>query len=170
MFNDISNNNYEDEIYNNCTNLFYDYGFSNTYQYINLPYFDKFNNNELIMLIVSGYNICSPLCSLLIPILSLLLPFFIIKLQGFTITFSLYFEHLKNVFSNQVLSSLYSDFSNTSFSSKIYIILSVIFYIFQIYQNIISCISYFKNLKYIHEIFDKIKSYLNNTLNKMKNF
>ncbi len=169
VFNELSNNDYELDIYNTCSKLFYDHGFCNTYQYINLPYLDKFNSNELMMLLVSGYNICSPLCSLLIPIFSLIMPFFIIKLQGFSITFSLYFEHLKNVFSNQIVSSLFGDFSQASFSSKIYIILSVVLYLFQIYQNIIGCISYFKNLKYIHEIFEKIKIYLNNTLNKMKN-
>ena len=64
---------------------------------------------------------------------------------------------------------VFGDFFNASFSTKIYIVLSIIFYIFQIYQNIISCILYFKNLKHIHEIFNTLKNYLNNTLSKMNN-
>ena len=76
----------EAQIYNSCEDVFYDNGFCENYQYIDLPYFNKYNNNETCMTMLSVYNLCSPALSLLLPILSLLLPFFIIKLQGYEVT------------------------------------------------------------------------------------
>jgi energy-coupling factor transporter ATP-binding protein EcfA2 len=107
---------------------------------------------------------------LLIPILFLLLPFFIIKLQGHKITFALYFEHLKTVFSNHIIGQLFSSFSNTNFTNKIYLLFSFGFYIFQMYLNFTSCIKYFTNIKYIHETLADLKQYIVSSLNKYKNF
>ena len=84
---------------------------------------------------LSIYNLTSPVFSLLIPIIFLLLPFFIIKLQGHDITFDLYFEHLKQVFSNHIIGQLFTSFSETTFSNKLYLLFSFGFYIFQMYLN-----------------------------------
>jgi hypothetical protein len=140
----------DDVIYNTCENVIYDNGFINNYQYIDIPLLSNFNNNSLCLQFLSVYNLSSPVFSLLIPILFLLLPFFIIKLQGHKITFALYFEHLKTVFSNHIIGQLFSSFSNTNFTNKIYLLFSFVFYIFQLYLNFTSGIKYFKNIKYIH--------------------
>ena len=160
----------ENSIYNKCESVIYDNGFINNYQYIDLPLLSKFNNNSLCLQVLSMYNLSSPVFSLLIPILFLLLPFFIIKLQGHKITFVLYFEHLKNVFSNHIIGQLFSSFSDTNFTNKIYLLFSFGFYIFQMYLNFTSCIKYFTNIKFIHETLYSIKHYITNTLNKYKNF
>ena len=160
----------ENSIYNKCESVIYDNGFINNYQYIDLPLLSKFNNNSLCLQVLSMYNLSSPVFSLLIPILFLLLPFFIIKLQGHKITFGLYFDHLKNVFSNHIIGQLFSSFSETNFTNKIYLLFSFGFYIFQMYLNFTSCIKYFTNIKFIHETLYSIKHYITNTLNKYKNF
>ena len=169
-FNETKTPVLDDVIYNTCENVIYDNGFINNYQYIDIPLLSNFNNNSLCLQFLSVYNLSSPVFSLLIPILFLLLPFFIIKLQGHKITFALYFEHLKTVFSNHIIGQLFSSFSNTNFTNKIYLLFSFGFYIFQMYLNFTSCIKYFTNIKYIHETLADLKQYIVSSLNKYKNF
>ena len=157
-------------VYNNCENIIYDNGFVNKYQYIDIPLLDKFNNNSLVLQALSVYNLSTPIVSLLIPILFLLLPFFIIKLQGHNVTFELYFNHLKTVFSNHIIGQLFSSLSETNLTNKIYILFSFGFYIFQLYLNINGCIKYFFNIKYIHNILYDLKEYILETLKTYDNF
>ena len=86
------------------------------------------------MLFLSFYNLSSPILSLLIPIISLILPFLIIKLQGFEITIDLYINHLKHVLSNHIIGQLINDFNNAPLSNKIYLIVSLGFYLFKYIQ------------------------------------
>ena len=160
----------DDIVYSKCENVIYDNGFVNNYQYIDIPLLSNFNNNSVCLQALSIYNLSSPVFSLLIPILFLLLPFFIIKLQGHKITFGLYFEHLKSVFSNHIIGQVFSSFSNTNFTNKIYLLFSFGFYIFQMYLNFTSCIKYFTNIKFIHETLYDIKHYIISSLNKYNNF
>ena len=160
----------DDVIYNKCETVIYDNGFINNYQYIDIPWLTNFNNNSLCLQALSIYNLSSPVFSLIIPILFLLLPFFIIKLQGHKITFGLYFEHLKTVFSNHIIGQLFTSFSDTNFTNKLYLLFSFGFYIFQMYLNFTSCIKYFTNIKYIHETLYDLKQYILSSLNKYNNF
>jgi hypothetical protein len=157
-------------VYNNCENIIYDNGFVNKYQYIDIPLLNKFNNNSLVLQALSVYNLSTPIVSLLIPILFLLLPFFIIKLQGHNVTFELYFNHLKTVFSNHIIGQLFSSLSETNLTNKIYILFSFGFYIFQLYLNINGCIKYFYNIKYIHNTLYDLKEYIIETLKTYDNF
>jgi len=169
-FADDNNITKEEQLYTNCNKIIYDNGFVNNYQYIDIPLLDKYNNNTILMQCLSIYNLSSPVFSLLIPIIFLLLPFFIIKIQGYDITFDLYFEHLKKVFANHIIGQLFSSFSETTVSNKLYLLFSFGFYIFQLYLNFTSCIKYFKNIKYINNTLLDLKDYISNALNKYANF
>ena len=157
-------------IYNSCEQIIYDNGFVNKYQYIDMPLLHKFNNNSMVLQALSIYNLSTPVISLAIPILFLLLPFFIIKLQGHNVTFQLYCNHLKTVFSNHIIGQLFSSLSETNLSNKIYILFSFGFYIFQLYLNINGCIKYFHNIKYIHTTLQNLKLYILDTLKSYEHF
>lgn len=169
-FTDDTNIAKEEQLYSNCKKIIYDNGFVNNYQYIDIPLLDKYNNNSILLQCLSIYNLSSPVFSLLIPIIFLLLPFFIIKIQGYAITFDLYFEHLKKVFANHIIGQLFSSFSETTVSNKLYLLFSFGFYIFQLYLNFTSCIKYFKNIKYINNTLLELKDYISSALNKYANF
>ena len=168
--NNINDLTKEEQLYTNCKSIIYDNGFINNYQYIDIPFLDKYNNNSILLQCLSIYNLSSPIFSLLIPIVFLLLPFFIIKLQGYNITFNLYCEHLKKVFSNHIIGQLFNSFSETSFSNKIYLLFSFAFYIFQMYLNFTSCVKYFTNIKYINNTLLDLRDYITTSLNKYNNF
>ena len=157
-------------IYNSYEDIINDNNFIDKYQYIDLPFFEKYNNNETSMLFLSLYNLSSPVLSLLIPIISLILPFLIIKLQGFEITIELYINHLKSVLSNHVIGQLLNDFKEAPLSSKIYLIISLGFYLFQIYSNINYCKKFFTNIKYINNTLLNLKDYINNSIKSFNNY
>ena len=138
--NENNNLNVHTNITNKCETIFYNKHFLEKFNYIDLPYLDKYNNNETVMEFYSIYNFTSPLFSLLLPIISLLLPFFIIKLQGYNVSFELYFNHLKKLFANNVIGQLLTNFTSSSLSSKVYLLLSFAMYMYQLYSNFINCI------------------------------
>ena len=170
---DISNSSedisLEESILNNCENIIYDNGFIEKYQYFELPFFSNYNNNSSVLTGLSVYNLAAPAFSLILPIISMIIPFFIIKLQGYDVTLESYISHLKIVLQNHVIGQLFTNFSEASFSTKIYLILSVFFYGFQIYQNVFSCIKYFKNIKLIHTTLFEVRKYLKNSIKRFSN-
>lgn len=155
--------------YNSCEDITKDNGFMERYQYIDLPYLKKYNNDEICMQMLSIFNLANPVLSLVAPILLLLLPFFIIKLQGHNITLDSYFEHLKQVFSSHILGQFFTGFYDAPLSTKVYLLISIIFYVFQMYQNIISCGNFYKNINYIHEKIFSIRDYISNSINNFNN-
>lgn len=168
------NHNFEntktcDNVYNSCEDIFYDKTFIDTYQYIDLPYFNKYNTNEFALQMLSVYNISSPVISLAVPIILLILPFFIIKIQGYDVTLAGYLEHLKRLFKNHILGQVFLSFSEASFSTKVYLVLSFGLYIFQVYQNIYSCKRFYDNLKFIYDKVYLIKNYIINSIKTLNN-
>jgi len=164
--NDISFNEIND-IYNEINKNKY---FNNQYSYIGIDFLKQLNQNETILQALSLYNICSPVFSLLTPLILILVPFFLIKIQNYPITLENYLIFLKKSMNNHALGGLFNDFNSIKIEKKIYIGCTILFYFYQVYQNILSCINYFKNLKNIHNYIFKIRRYLEFTTEKMNNF
>ena len=100
----------------------------------------------------------------------MILPFFIIKLQGFKITLESYLQFLKLSFSKHTLGQLFNNnFSEIPMEKKLYMIISIGFYFYQIYQNVNSCIKFHQNMKNIHHYLFKLKDYIYQTCNSMSN-
>ena len=160
-----------DDILTICDDINNEEEFLDKYQYIELPWFKKYNDNESILLALSLYNMSSPIIALLTPIILMIMPFFIIKIQGHNVTLEKYIEFLKISFSKHTLGQLMNtNFNEISIEKKMYIGISVAFYGYQIYQNVISCIKFHTNMKNIHYYLLKIRDYVSNTINSIKNF
>jgi len=144
-------------------------GFVEKYHYLDWSFFEKFNNNAQFLQILSIYNMSSPALSLMMPIMFIILPFFILKLQGIPLTTGKYIELLKQIFKNHHIGQLFN-IANASVDKIIYVVVSFAFYILQIYQNIISCINFYKNMKKIHEQLFITRDYLKTTLEEMCEF
>ena len=155
--------------YNSCEDITKDNGFMEKYQYIDLPFLKKYNDDEICMQMLSVFNLANPILSLLAPVILLLLPFFIIKLQGHDVTLDSYFKHLKEVFSSHIFGKFFNDFQEAPVSTKIYLLVSIIFYGFQMYNNVISCGNFYKNIKYIHDKIFSIRDYISKSINNFNN-
>ena len=145
-------------------------GFHEKYFYFDFNFAKQFNKNPIVMAFSSVYNIMSPMISLCIPILILILPLVIIKLQGNEFNFDKYVNILKPLVQQTSIGSLFMNFESSDSTKKIYLILSALFYCFSIYQNILSCIRFYSNVKKIHNYLLTFKTYVNNTLLNIKYF
>lgn len=146
-------------------------GFKEKYYYVDWDMLDFLNNSGLFLQVMSIYNLFSPIFSLLIPIIILIIPFFIIKMKGLTLTISEYVDILKIVAQQNAIGKLFTvNFSEVNVQERMYIMISAAFYLFSIYQNIMVCIRFHKNMSTIHSHFKEIKVYLNKTLTTMNNY
>ena len=94
----------------------------------------------------------------------LIIPFFIIKFQKHDVTFENYVKFLKVVIQRNSLGNLVVNFSTVPFDKKIYLSLSAALYVFQIYQNTISCIKFYKNIQVIHQNLFLYRDYISTTI------
>lgn len=166
----------EDICFNEINNIYLEINnnkyFNQEFSYLDIDFFNlnNLNYNEYFLQCLSLYNICTPLISLFTPFVLAIVPFFIIKLQGYPITIDNYFTFLKKTLGTHALGSLFEDFNSIKTEKKVYIVVTLFFYFYQIYQNINSCIRYFKNLSIIHNNIFKLRNYLEFSINKMNNF
>ena len=98
-----------DEIYEEWKDLKADKDFKDRYNYIdweNTGYFGNFevlNKNSTFLQVLSVYNLSAPIIALLVPIMMLFIPFLVIQARGTEITFSEYFNILKEVSQRQAI-------------------------------------------------------------------
>jgi hypothetical protein len=62
------------------------------------------------------------------------------------------------------------NFSEATIEKKIYLCISISLYLFQIYQNIITCIKFYSNLKKINNNLITIREYINHTIDNYNKF
>ena len=147
-----------------------DTGFKERYYYIDWPFWEFLNKSEQFLQFMSIYNIASPIFSLLVPIVILIVPFFIIKAKGLSLTLTEYIEILKVLASNNAIGKIFTQFNSVSVEQKMYLSISAGFYVFSIYQNILSCIRFNDNMKKIHDYLETVKNYLNHSIDSMNHF
>jgi hypothetical protein len=148
-----------------------DTNFKDKYHYLEwkLSFCESLNTNSEFLQVLSMYNLSSPILSLLMPVFVLIIPFFIIQIKGLDLTFSQYVEILKIYAKNNAIGQLFTQYNSVTSDKKVYLLLSSLFYIFSIYQNVLSCIKYNKNMIRIHNYFNKIQTYIEHTENNVKN-
>jgi hypothetical protein len=144
-------------------------GFIYKYQYIEYAKFEQFNNNPAFLQCLSIFNMTSPVLSLLIPIFFLIIPLVLLRIQGVPLSTQTYFETLKMVFQKHHIGQLFT-LNTASVDRAVYILISFAFYLFQIYQNIMACIKFFRNMHKIHSQLFTIRDYLSKTLQKIDLF
>jgi len=145
-------------------------GFCEKYLYIDWEFGKFLNTNPQFLQAMSLYNIISPILSLFLPIVILIIPFFIIKLKGLQLSMNEYVDILKIIISNHAIGKIFTSFHEVDLNQKIYLLISVAFYVFSIYQNILICIRFYSNMKKIHDYLSLFKDYLQYTIFSMDNY
>jgi MutS domain V len=140
-----------------------DTGFKEKYQYIDWPFWVHLNKSDGFLQAMSIYNLASPVLSLFFPILLLIIPFFVIKFKGVDLTFNEYIEVLKIIASTHAIGKLFTQFGSVKMEEKVYLLVSAGFYLFSIYQNILTCLRFANNMKKIHIYLNDLKQYIAHT-------
>ena len=146
-----------------------DLGFHARYHYIEWEWLHTLNNNSRFLQYMSVYNMTTPVISLALPIIFLIIPFFIIRMNGTTISFAHYFDILKIVFQRHQIGQLFA-VSSSTWDKRVYITISFIFYVLQVYQNVRRCITFLKNMRDIHYQLFIIRDHITASINYMEEF
>jgi hypothetical protein len=137
--------------------------FKEKFSYVETPFLSKLNTSSSFLQILSLYNISSPVIALLTPIIVLIIPFFILIMRGLSVSVSEYIEILKTIIGQHSIGRILTNFSDVSIEQKLYILMSVVFYGIQIYQNVMACIRFYNNIKLVHTHLHTINGYLTAT-------
>ena len=67
---------------------------------------------------------------------------------------------MRELIQNHAIAKIFTSFHEVDFGQKIYLLVSAAFYLFSIYQNILTCIRFYSNMKKIHDYLYKFKKYI----------
>ena len=151
-------------------NIKKDKNFLEKYQYIDIERLKWVNKSTIFLHILSCYNISAPIINLLTPFTILFIPFLILKIMKLPITFETYKEILIEQIKNSSIGKLLYQYNDISFYKKIYLLMCVGLYIYNIYQNMVSCYRFYNNTHFILQQFDIFNTYLDYTIEKIKYF
>ena len=141
--------------------------FIEKYQYIGLKLFKKFNYSSVFLHGLGLYNLSSPVISLFTPLLILIVPFLILKMKGIPITLSVYIEFLKSMIQRNSIYTLFTKFNQISFQQRVSSLITLMFYFFQIYSNVMSCISFYRNIHTVSDFLEKYKIHIRKSIDNM---
>ena len=147
-----------------------DASFRDKFNYIDYAPLDMLNRSPAFLQFYSIYNLFSPLLSFLMPVIMLIVPFFLLKLQGVPINMPTYFGIIKMMLSQHAVGKLIFDMSSVGWDKRIYILMSVVFYVVQMYQNVVSCHRFYRNTFLVHDDLAAIRAYADATIKKMRQF
>ena len=122
------------------------------------------NTNEIFLYLSGIYHIISPLLSILVPITIFIIPFIILKIAKIPISFETYIENLKATITKRGFSMGGGSDTNT------YLIVTVIIYFVQIYQNVMACMKFRRTIETIQLESKMLYTFLCHTTERMEKF
>jgi hypothetical protein len=144
--------------------------FLEKYSYIEWSYLKSMNENPLFLQSISLANIAAPIISFFLPILLLILPFIILKIQGIPIDIETYVMVLKDIAKHHFIGKAISSMNSLDIQNIAYLIFMGAFYIYSIYQNIITCFRFYRNMEQINSHLHELQFYLDYSLHSMRSF
>ena len=134
--------------------------FLSKYQYIQFKRMFYLNTVVGFLQFLALYNICSPLLSLCAPLLGLIIPYFVLYFKGIKMTFAQYRIMIKTLILNNAVVQNLIHFRKGTLQQKMYALVYLFFYGMGVYNNIMSCIDFFKNTNFMIELNDKYSTFL----------
>ena len=159
-----------DRISNIWKNVKEDPRFLEKYSYMEWEMFKYLNHSSSYLQGMAMIQFFSPLTSIIIPIMILIFPFIILKIQGIPLDFVKYTEVLKSIAKNHFIGKTLTSMSNFSASNITYILMSIGFYMLQIYQNINGFLKFYRNIQKVNDELCYMKDYVNYSIESMEHF
>jgi len=150
--------------------IHFDKHFKDKFGYVDIQMLEPLNSSSFFLQILSLQNLASPVISLLTPLIILIIPFILLKIQAVPVSFSSYISSLKRIAQYHPIGKIFDNFSSIPWDKRIYIFISIAFYFIQIYQNIISCHRFYKNMFLIHNNINKFSAYIEHSIRNISYF
>jgi hypothetical protein len=147
-----------------------DVHFLERYSYMELEMLRFVNHMPTFLQATSIINMGSPIISFLVPFILFLMPFFIVKLQGHSISLTLYLSVLKDVSRHHFIGKMINTAQDFNLSNIVYLMVFAGLYIYQIYQNYMTCKKFYSNITKINTQICQMQEYLSYTSKTMRTF
>ena len=144
--------------------------FLEKYQYVEWERIKGINRYSLFLTFMSYYNLSAPLFNLALPIIILILPFFVLRISGIPLTFATYWNVVTIQLKSHIIGKMYYNFWNIDWNQRIYYIVSLGLFFYNIYQNVLSCWRFYMNTYKISNYFLTLQNYLKYTIDQMNYF
>lgn len=132
------------------------------YQYIQFKKLNFLNTIILFLQLLALYNICTPLFTLLAPLVGLIIPYFVLYMKGLKLSFKDYSALVKKIIFNQYIIKGLLNVHKNSLQNNLYLLTSIFFYSLSIYNNVCSCIQFYKNTNFIINFINKYNNFIKN--------
>ena len=133
-----------------------------TYNYVDWDILKWLNEQSLFLQLLSINTIISPLLTILFPLIILFIPFLLLKYKKINITVEKYFDILKMLLRRHPIGNLFT-LETVNIQQKAYAVASIGLFLFQIYQNVKSCITFYQNMNSIFIMIQLLQSFLQKT-------
>ena len=128
------------------------------------------NHSKSFLQTLSFVHVLSPVISFVLPVLFLIFPFIILKIQGVPISVNVYMDSLKNVAKSHFIGKAIINMETISWDKIVYMFFMFGMYIFQIYQNVVLCKRFYKNVIDINNNLIELKKYVDYTICSIESF
>ena len=137
--------------------------FKLTYQYLESSWVSSFNESPTFLFLISMYFVTSPILFVITPLLLLLLPFFLLARNGLPMSWTNYLTMFQMYSVKHPLLAM----ANFRTASQTNLLGGLAFFCVQLYVNIYTLYSFYKNLTHVHTVMDAAKVYAKDTLTRM---
>jgi len=125
------------------------------------------NENASFLQCLSFINVVSPLVSLFLPLIFIILPFIILKIQRIPINFTVYLEVLASIAKNHFIGKALTTLSSFSWDKLAYFFLTAGLYFLQIYQNVLTCYRFYRNMMLVNNHLVGMRQFVNRSIRQM---
>lgn len=146
-----------------------DAAFLEKYSYMEWSLIEYLNHSSDFLQSWSVINMISPIASIFFPIILLVLPFALLRVKGVQISIQQYIDTLREIAKHHFIGKMLN-IKSLSFENIVYILFTAGLYIFQMYQNTMSCIRFYNNLQHMNSQLVYMKSYIQCSIQKMTLF
>lgn len=149
--------------YYNIWNEFYPCNhFKEKYQYIEWGHLERCNHSSSILQLLSFCNLSSPFIMFISPIFMFIVPFFILSFASKNpLTLENYLSLLKEIMKHHAFGRIFSGLSsNEGIQKNFSAFCFLLFYLSSVYQNILSCIRFYRNIDHIKRFLYDTKIFL----------
>jgi len=154
-------------IWNDLTNDPY---FLEKYSYIEFDFLNYLNHSSSFLQFVTYANILSPLASILFPVIVLILPFLILNFTNNEVNLSSYMDVLKDLAKNHFIGKTITNMQKIDVNKMAYIIGSFFMYLIQIYNNVVTCCHFYRNILKINEDLIYLREFIQRSHENMEVF
>ncbi len=144
--------------------------FHDRYSYIDIDKFHFINSSSKFLGFWTIINLLSPIFSIILPLILIIAPFVLLKIQRVPIAFNTYITVLKDIAKKHALGKVFTSMENFSLNNLVYILFTVAMYGFQMYQNVKSCIRFYKNINTVNTNLLSLKRFVDQSIVNMDQF